>query len=501
MQDATRATRCLASLSRLTGECLLVELWPVAIGISRLVRGFCREEVTPQRTFDFEHQLNELLREAGRLIFQWTLNQLEPTEKVPLNLWHQGDWYRRKRKSPMRHLSCLFGTIRAHRYLFEPMEIRDRSLFPLQWQLGILASSATPALADIVARLASELTQRQLLDYLAHQHRVYWGVRRLREVVAAVAQGMSEHRHHAQVDRLLSWLKEAAEGGGPRKFVLSVGRDGIMLPIVGSQKYKEGAAATISVYSRWGKRLGTVYLGQMPEEYQWTISAQLTKLLHDVLAQWNGPMPRLVYVTDAGFHPTDYFKRVLSRMRHPRDGKKLTWLWIVDYYHACQYITKIAQSIFGPGRAAHAWSKKMRHWLKTKPRAVSRVLHSAGALRSIRGLISAEAEDDYESASNYLRSHAASMDYTHCRRRKLPIGSGVTEAACKTIFTQRFKRSGMKWKLDGGASILALRVVHLSRVWDQARTAMLAALEATYKKDLKRPTPQYSPSEEYVNAA
>jgi hypothetical protein len=165
MQDATRATRCLASLSRLTGECLLVELWPVAIGISRLVRGFCREEVTPQRTFDFEHQLNELLREAGRLIFQWTLNQLEPTEKVPLNLWHQGDWYRRKRKSPMRHLSCLFGTIRAHRYLFEPMEIRDRSLFPLQWQLGILASSATPALADIVARLASELTQRQLLDY------------------------------------------------------------------------------------------------------------------------------------------------------------------------------------------------------------------------------------------------------------------------------------------------------------------------------------------------
>lgn len=501
MQDATRTTRCLASLARLTDKCLLAELWPVAVAIARLVRRFRREEVTPERTFDFEHRLNELLREAGRLIVQWTLNQLETPEKVPLGLWHQRDWYRRKRKSPMRHLSCLFGEIRVHRYLFEPTEIRERSLFPLQWQLGIFANSATPALADVVARLASELTQRQLLDYLAQQHSVSWSVRRLRDVVAAVAQGMSEHRHQAQVDRLLIWLKEAAEGSGPWKTILAVGRDGIMLPIVASQKYKEGAAATISVYNRWGKRLGTVYLGQMPEEYQRAISDQLTQLLTDVLAQWKGPMPRLVYVTDAGFHPTDYFQRVLSRMRHPRDGKKLTWLWIVDYYHACQYITKIGQSIFGPGRAAHAWSKKMRRWLKTKPRGVSRVLHSAGALRSIRGLISPEAGDDYESACQYLRNHACSMDYAGYQQRKLPIGSGVTEAACKTIFTQRFKRSGMKWKLAGGAPVLALRTLDLSGVWEQARTAMLTAMEASYKKDLQRPIPAYASRESHANAA
>jgi hypothetical protein len=480
---------------------LLTELWPVAVEIARLVRRFRREEVTPQRTFDFEHRLNELLREAGRRIVQWTLNRLETPEQIPLGLWHQGDWYRRKRKSPMRHLSCLFGTIRLHRYLFEPTEIRDHSLFPLSWQLGIIANSATPALADIVARSASDLTQRQLLDYLAQQHQVCWGVRRLRDVLTTVAQGMSEHRHHAQVDRLLTWLKEAAEGGGPSKVILSVGRDGIMLPMVASQKYKEAAAATVSIYNRWGKRLGTVYLGQMPEEYQRTISDQLTQLITDVLALWKGPMPRLVYVTDAGFHPTDYFRRVLSRMRHPRDGTKLTWEWIVDYYHACQYITKIAQSVFGPGRAAYAWSKKMRQWLKTKPRGVSRVLHSAGALRSIRGLISCEAEDDYESACHYLRNHASSMNYANYQQRKLPIGSGVTEAACKTIFTQRFKRSGMKWKLDGGASILSLRVLDLSGVWEQARTNMLTAMKAIYMKDLKRPASAYASYDNQAKAA
>ena len=35
-----------------------------------------------------------------------------------------------------------------------------------------------------------------------------------------------------------------------------------MIPIVKSQKYKEAAAATVSVMDRWGRRLGTVYLGQ-----------------------------------------------------------------------------------------------------------------------------------------------------------------------------------------------------------------------------------------------
>lgn len=231
------------------------------------------------------------------------------------------------------------------------------------------------------------------------------------------------------------------------------------------------------------------------------ISDQITRLLTDVLAQWNGPLPRLVYVTDAGFHPTDYFKRVLCCMRHPRDGTTLQWEWIVDYYHACQYISKIAEAIFGPGREAHAWSKKMRHWLKTKPRGVSRVLHSAGALRSIRGLIQSGAEDAYEGACQYLRNHAASMDYADYRRRYLPIGSGVTEAACKTVFTQRFKRSGMKWKLEGGAPILALRVIDLSGVWDTAQTAMLAAMESIYKTNLKRPTSVYRSTENYENAA
>ena len=67
------------------------------------------------------------------------------------------------------------------------------------------------------------------------------------------------------------------------------------------------------------------------------------------------------------------------------------------------------------------------------------------------------------------------MDYQGYRRRGLPLGSGVTEAACKTVFTQRLKQSGMTWEIEGGQVILDLRIVWLSGVWDEVHRAYLAA--------------------------
>ena len=60
------------------------------------------------------------------------------------------------------------------------------------------------------------------------------------------------------------------------------------------------------------------------------------------------------------------------------------------------------------------------------------------------------------------------MNYRECRRVGLPIGSGVTEAACKTIVNYRFKQSGMRWHCATGQHVLDLRVILKSGVWGQA---------------------------------
>lgn len=472
--DANGEMGCLARLGLLTRMELPALLCPIAWRIVKLVRQLTIQNASPGSFFDFEHNLQRLLNEVGRTIVEWKLNALESPRaaELPTCLLYQRDAYRRKRLSPTRNLNCLFGKIRLQRWLYESCEeLGLPSLFPLQLQLGIVAGVATPALADRVARLAADLTQRQLLEVLRSQHQVRWGAETLRKMVASMAETLSPFRHEVQVARLLQWLQHAAVSVGSRKPQLVVGRDGIMLPIRGLNKYREGATATVSVYCRRGKRLGTVYLGQMPEALQVSLSDELTRLLTDVLGQWNGSGLRLSYITDAGFHPTEYFQNVLCRMLDPQhSGKYLEWEWVVDYYHACEYISQLAQSIFGPGRAAYAWSAKQRRTLKEKRGGVFRVLRSAGQLRAIRGLVGEES--DYDSAYNYLRGHARWMNYADRRRLRVPIGSGVTEAACKIVFSQRFKCAGMKWGIKTGASVLALRVIALSGVWAEARSAM-----------------------------
>ena len=484
MQDATGCWGCLTGLVLVSGEGPRSGLGDPRPGDREFCQQLCgawwlvvrsvveafQEGVGPLAMLRFEQSLWKRLREVGRLIVEHVVNRIEPESPRELlpEVCFEGAYYRRKQKTPLRNLNCTFGAIALRRCLYQPSESSGRCLFPLQRQLGILGGVATPALADEVARAAADHPQRQVLDSLREQNGVQWSAQTLRKVVAAVDELYTPQRHEAQVEKVLGWLSVARDSRGKHAPVLSVGRDGLMLPVVRRDKYQEGSTATVSVYDRQRKRLGTVYLGQMPESGQAMLSESLTQLLTDVLTQWDGPTPRLNYVTDCGHHPTDYFETVLSPMRDPRrPNRLLRWEWIADYYHACEYLTQLAESLFGPGRAAFAWAKKQRQVLLSKDGGVFRILRSAGALRSQRGLVGLEL--DYHTASQYLRNHAAHMNYAAARRRGLPIGSGVTEAGCKTLFTQRFKQSGMKWSLAGGQPILNLRSIALSEIWPTVR--------------------------------
>ena len=204
------------------------------------------------------------------------------------------------------------------------------------------------------------------------------------------------------------------------------------------------------------------------------MSSQLNDLIRDVLTQWTAVLPRLVYVTDAGQHETDYYNNDLNDMRNPhRPDEYLFWERVVDYYHACQYIGKLADALFETSSEGDAWAAKMRRWLKQKRGGINRVLHSAAAIRHQNGLVGSA--DEYDQAYEYLRSRIRFMDYVQYRKYHLPIGSGVTEAACKTVFTQRLKQSGMSWEIEGGQVITNLRVIYLSGIWKETRAAYLSS--------------------------
>jgi hypothetical protein len=418
----------------------------------------------------------------------WVYNRLEPEkeEEAPELAGLEGECYRRRLRSRRRYgVATLFGIITLYRIGYEPLEAGVPSIFPLEMRLGLTAGRATPALTERVGQMSAQHTQKTVLTWLQNEHDVQWSAETLRKVTATLSAALAPLRHDAQVAQVLTWLEQAYHSSGPHKPVLSAGRDGVFVPMRGSKEYREASTATLTVLDRRGQRLGTVYLGHMPESGQTTLSTQLTALIVEVLRRWQGALPRLEYVTDGGHHPATYFDEVLQGMVHPRTGASLHWQQVLDYYHACGYLSKLAEAFFGAGTsAAAAWAHKMRHWLKDKRHGIFRVLHSAAALHALYEL-SPTAEGAYESAYNYLRQRMEIMDYVGYRQHGLAIGSGVTEAACKTLFTQRFKLSGMTWSWEGGQVIVDLRVIWLSGVWTPVYNAYLASL-ATPSMGTKR---------------
>jgi hypothetical protein len=453
-----------SSLSSLT-----MELLPLISQVGQGIRTFQAGPITPAVTYAFELDLMRLLREVGRVIVQAVFNRLEPedAEQAAPSLDFDDNVYRRRDRSPRRQgIGTRFGTIALERIRYEPCDgdLGLTSLFPLEMRLGIVSGKATLGLADRLGQWTAQHTQETVHRLLQEEHHVSWSVTTIRKIMTELSADLAPLTHQAQVDYLLKLLQQAHDSKGPHRPVLTVGRDGIFVPLRKDTTYREAATATVAVLDRRGRRLGTVYLGHMPEPGQGTLSQQLTALLTATL-EHPGPLPRLQYVTDGGHHPSEYFATVLQAMLHPRTGKPLEWEWVVDYYHACLYVTKLAEALFGKEtKEAASWSAKMRRWLKDKKSGILRVLHSAAA-HAWRLEFTPEEQKAYDDAFQYLQTRKDFMDYWSCRQRGLAIGSGITEAACKTLFTQRFKQSGMKWSLEGGQVVVDLRVIWISKLW------------------------------------
>jgi hypothetical protein len=419
----------------------------------------------------------EVLRAAGRDIVAQAFGHAEPAvEDCPARVRFGDETYRRRTKTP-NTIGTLFGPIELNRCVYECLEAGEACLWPLEVRLGIVAGLATPALAERVARQSADQEQAAVLGWLRGEHGVSWSATSVRKVAAAVRDGVAGPGETARVQRVIELLTAAEESAGKHRPTLAVGRDGVMVPIRG-QGYQEAAAGTVSVHDRRGRRLGTVYFGRMPESGQHRLTAQMSAALTAIVTGWHalgGLCPRLHYLTDGGHHPREFLRRVLQRRADPwRPGRFLPWQWTVDFFHACTYLGKLAESLFGPSRASWAWYRRMRHWLRHRTGGVADVLRSASQQANRRPM-SRGRRAEFDKAYRYLRRHARLMPYASNKRQRLPIGSGVTEAACKTVFAERLKRSGMTWGTAGGQVIVDLRVLVLSGVWERSYQASLHA--------------------------
>lgn len=155
------------------------------------------------------------------------------------------------------------------------------------------------------------------------------------------------------------------------------------------------------------------------------------------------------------------------------------WIWklvekyfpqavqIVDWYHASQYLTPIAEAAFGADTSlAKEWLTQARTDLWE-----GRIQEVIQACRTF--LSHAHARTFVEKTITYYTNNEKRMDYARFRQQGYLIGSGTIESACKQIAASRLKCSGARWTLAGVIATAKARAVWLSKTWDTLKPIYL----------------------------
>src|SRR5437763_16539244 len=89
-------------------------------------------------------------------------------------------------------------------------------------------------------------------------------------------------------------------------------------------------------------------------------------------------------------------------MKHPWDGKPLAWEGVLDFYHVCGYVGRMAEALFGAGAAGAAWFAKMRRWLRERRQGAAQGARAAMQLLDRRQMTEGQ-RAAFRKAERYLR--------------------------------------------------------------------------------------------------
>ena len=136
------------------------------------------------------------------------------------------------------------------------------------------------------------------------------------------------------------------------------------------------------------------------------------------------------------------------------------------------------------GTARERWFRKYRRILREETEGVEVEIRSLRYYHDKTGRL----DDKLQGELNCFRNHRDRMAYKRLQDRNLPIGSGVTESACRSVIGLRIKRPGQRWGMDGGRAILAFRALVKSQRFDAAWSAILRHLDAQRTANDNRPS-------------
>lgn len=136
---------------------------------------------------------------------------------------------------------------------------------------------------------------------------------------------------------------------------------------------------------------------------------------------------------------------------------------LIDRYHLNERLSYGLKIIEPDSARRH---QRLSEWNRRLDKSDRAILAIERELEDTAKTLSKSKRRDFEFCLDYVFGYSRRMRYATARRLGLPVGSGVTEGACKSLITTRTKRSGQHWRKEGISGVLALRSVHQSERFD-----------------------------------
>jgi hypothetical protein len=385
-----------------------------------------------------------------------------------------------------------YGEVEIERHIYQAA-IGGTTFCPLEREARIILTS-TPRFASQISHKMAEMAAPQAKKDLERNHHRKVSIaliQRLSEAVSAVVQIKEEN-----------WSYHVPEVKESEIKSIGIGLDGTCM-LMCEDGYRQAMVGTIALYDSDGERQHTTYIAAAPEYGKENFKERLTREIERTKTLY--PSAIRIGIADGAHDNWEFLEKHTNKQT-------------LDFYHATEYLTDVADSIFTNPITRKAWLNDRCHQLKhTKDAAVSLLaemerfsnnqaidpmitplmlvnhpesiglspVHDVLTSPTILTIVKDTAEYKLQVANNknrekkkksleaaitYFRNNnkKSRMNYAENVAANHVIGSGVTEAACKTIVKQRLCKSGMRWKDKGAAVILSLRTLaHSTGRWEQ----------------------------------
>lgn len=427
-----------------------------------------KDKTGPRAFAEFERELHERLMAFERDVVASEMARFDADAEAVVI---EGKTYRRVLRQAQTYTTSA-GDVVVERNLFKDRsDDEGRCVSPMELSLGIIGDFWTPRAAQQALWVVSQMTPKksaELFERVGNMEPSKSSLDRLPKLLAERWEGRREEFELALREGL-----EIPEGA----VSITVSLDGVLAPIEGAKSpaevraaaasegrlskgpagYREVGCATVAFCDEKGDLLGAVRMARAPESKKATLKESLEREVSAILAA--RPDLRLMKVADGAADNWEFL-----------DSKLPAGEEALDFYHATEHLHAVIGDVYGDGtHEARFRYETLRETLRDEPDGPDKVIRALKhlAVKHPRKTVVAR-------ELKYFRKHRHRMRYAELKAAGFMIGSGVVEAACKTLVTQRLKQSGMRWSPGGAQAVLTPRGWDQSERFDHA-WALLAA--------------------------